>query len=48
MGVPAGVEPFSGAEVVAGETFELENALWKLGGAPQVIRSDNSWPSPMR
>ena len=35
------------AEVVAGETFValkqgLQNALWKLGGAPQVIRSDNS------
>ena len=35
------------AEVVAGETFlalkqGLQNALWELGGAPQVIRSDNS------
>ena len=35
------------AEVVAGETFlalkqGLQNALWKLGGAPQVIRSDNT------
>ena len=35
------------AEVVAGETFValkqgLQNALWELGGAPQVIRSDNS------
>ena len=35
------------AEVVAGETFVslkqgLQNALWKLGGAPQVIRSDNT------
>ena len=34
-------------EVVAGETFlalkqGLQNALWKLGGAPQVIRSDNT------
>ena len=35
------------AEVVAGETFValkqgLQNALWELGGAPQIIRSDNS------
>ena len=35
------------AEVVAGETFValkqgLQNALWELGGAPQVIRSDNT------
>ena len=35
------------AEVVAGETFlalkqGLQNALWELGGAPQVIRSDNT------
>ena len=35
------------AEVVAGETFlalkqGLQNALWKLGGAPRVIRSDNT------
>ena len=35
------------AEVVAGETFlalkqGLQNALWELGGAPEVIRSDNS------
>ena len=35
------------AEVVAGETFlalkqGLQNALWELGGAPQIIRSDNS------
>ena len=35
------------AEVVAGETFlalkqGLQNAFWKLGGAPQVIRSDNT------
>ena len=35
------------AEVVAGETFlalkqGLQNALWKLGGAPLVIRSDNT------
>ena len=35
------------AEVVAGETFlalkqGLQNALWDLGGAPQVIRSDNT------
>ena len=35
------------AEVVAGETFlalkqGLQNALWALGGVPQVIRSDNS------
>ena len=35
------------AEVVAGETFValkqgLQNALWKLGGAPQIIRSDNT------
>ena len=35
------------AEVVAGETFMalkqgLQNALWKLGGAPLVIRSDNT------
>ena len=34
-------------EVVAGETFlalkqGLQNALWELGGAPQVIRSDNT------
>ena len=52
------------AEVVAGETFValkqgLQNALWELGGAPQVIRSDNSsaltheikpqpWPGPQR
>ena len=33
--------------MVAGETFValkqgLQNALWELGGAPQVIRSDNS------
>ena len=35
------------AEVVAGETFValkqgLQNALWELGGAPQIIRSDNT------
>ena len=35
------------AEVVAGETFlalkqGLQNALWELGGVPQVIRSDNT------
>ena len=35
------------AEVVASETFlslkqGLQNALWELGGAPQVIRSDNT------
>ena len=35
------------AEVVAGETFlalkqGLQNALWHLGAAPQVIRSDNT------
>ena len=35
------------AEVVAGETFlalkqGLQNALWELGGAPRVIRSDNT------
>ncbi len=35
------------AEVVSGETFltlqqGLQNALWELGGAPQVIRSDNT------
>ena len=35
------------AEVVAGETFlalkqGLQNALWELGGAPQVVRSDNT------
>ena len=35
------------AEVVAGETFlalkqGLQKALWALGGAPQVIRSDNT------
>ena len=35
------------AEVAAGETFlalkqGLQNALWELGGAPQVIRSDNT------
>ncbi len=35
------------AEVVAGETFlalkqGLQNALWKLGGAPLMIRSDNT------
>ena len=35
------------AEVVAGETFlalkqGLQNALWKLGGAPLVIRSDKT------
>ncbi len=35
------------AEVVAGETFlalkqGLQNALWEPGGAPQVIRSDNT------
>ena len=35
------------AEVVAGETFlalqqGLQNALWELGGVPQVVRSDNT------
>ena len=35
------------AEVATGETFlalkqGLQNALWTLGGAPQVIRSDNT------
>ena len=35
------------AEVAAGETFlalkqGLQNALWNLGGVPQVIRSDNT------
>ena len=35
------------AEVVAGETFlalkqGFQNALWELGGVPQVIRSDNT------
>ena len=35
------------ADVVAGETFlalkqGLQNALWELGGVPQVIRSDNT------
>ena len=35
------------AEVVAGETFlalkqGFQNALWELGGVPQVVRSDNT------
>ena len=35
------------AEVAAGETFlalqqGLQNALWTLGGVPQVVRSDNT------
>ena len=35
------------AEVATGETFlalkqGLQNALWELGGAPRVIRSDNT------
>ena len=35
------------AEVAAGETFlalqqGLQNALWELGGVPQVVRSDNT------
>ena len=35
------------AEVAAGETFldqqGLQNALWTLGGVPEVVRSDNTW-----
>ena len=35
------------AEVAAGETFlalqqGLQNALWTLGGVPEVVRSDNT------
>ena len=35
------------AEVAAGETFlalkqRLQNALWALGGVPEVVRSDNT------
>ena len=35
------------AEVAAGETFlalqqGLQNALWSLGGVPEVVRSDNT------
>ena len=35
------------AEVAAGETFlalqqGLQNALWTLGGIPQILRSDNT------
>ena len=40
------------AEVAAGETFlalqqGLQNALWTLGGVPEVVRSDNTSGLPL-
>ena len=46
--VPADPQPlWRYAEVAAGETFlalqqGLQNALWTLGGVPEVVRSDNT------
>ena len=51
--VPADPQPLGMALrwVAAGETFlalqqGLQNALWTLGGVPEVVRSDNTWRPP--